>query len=285
VPDDQFPDATLLVLAHGSTVNSDSAVAARHQAAVLRGRGIFAAVQECFWKQAPELEETLRGARTPRVFVAPLFIGPGYFAEEVIPVALGLKTPEAAGFSRAQRRAGQTLYYAQPVGLHPRMTEVLLARAREVVARHPFPRAPRPDETTLVVVGHGTERTASSRLAVEAQVERLRARGGYAEVRPAFMEDEPRVADCLGVARSRHVVVVPFFISDGLHVAEDIPVLLGESPDRVQARVRAGQSAWRNPTERQGRLVWYAPGIGREPLLAEVILDRVREAAAWPVPD
>jgi sirohydrochlorin cobaltochelatase len=285
VADDQFLDATLLVLAHGSTVNSDSAVAARHQAAVLRGRGLFAAVQECFWKQAPGLEESLRNVRTSRVFVAPLFIGPGYFAEEVIPVTLGLKVPGETSFARVQRRGGQTLYYTQPVGLHPRMTEVLLAKAREVVVRHPFPRAPRPDETTLVVVGHGTERTASSRRAVEAQVERLRTRGGYAEVRPAFMEDEPRVADCLGVARSRHVVVVPFFISDGLHVAEDIPVLLGEPPDRVQARVRAGQSAWRNPTERQGRLVWYAPGIGLEPLLAEVILDRVREAAAWPAPD
>lgn len=283
--DERFPDATLLVLAHGSTVNSDSAVAARYQAAILRGRGIFAAVQECFWKQAPGLEETLRAAWTPRVFVAPLFIGPGYFVGEVIPVALGLKSPQTAHFNRVQRRGGQTLYYAQPVGLHPRMTNVLLARAREVVARHPFPRAPRPDETTLVVVGHGTERTISSRQAVEAQVALLRTRGGYAEVRPAFMNDEPRVADCLQAARSRHVVVVPFFISDGLHVAEDIPMLLGEPADRVRARVRAGQSAWRNPTERHGRLLWYAPGIGLEPSLAEVILDRVREAAAWPTPD
>ena len=37
---------------------------------------------------------------------------------------------------------------------------------------------------------------------------------------------------------------------------------------------------WRNPTEREGKRLWYAASVGSEPLMAEVILERVRESAA-----
>ena len=37
------------------------------------------------------------------------------------------------------------------------MTKVILARADEVVKQFPFPRAPKPADTTLLIAGHGTE--------------------------------------------------------------------------------------------------------------------------------
>ena len=58
---------------------------------------------------------------------------------------------------------------------------------------------------------------------------------------------------------------------------EDIPVLLGEPERLVKERLAAGQPTWRNPTEKNGKLVWYSASVGMEPLLAEVILERVRE--------
>lgn len=274
-----FHDATLLLLAHGSTVNAGSAAPARFHAAVLRQRRMFADVHACYWQQAPHLREVLDGVRTPRVFIVPLFIGEGYFVREVIPRALGLARQEPGGLPQRWLRAATTCHYCRPVGTHPGMTEVLLARAQDIVNRHPFPRPPNPAETALFVVGHGTDRTSASRTAVEEQVEAIRGRKWYAEVHAAFMETAPRISGCYAVARTRHLVVVPFFISDGLHVVEDIPVLLGETEAAVQRRIKAGQPAWRNPTEREGRLVWYASGIGHEPLLTEVILQRVAEAS------
>ena len=74
--------------------------------------------------------------------------------------------------------------------------------------------------------------------------------------------------------------MVPFFISDGLHSYEDIPMMLGEPERLVKSRLAAGQPTWRNPTEKKGKLLWYAPSIGNEPHIADVILERVREAAA-----
>jgi hypothetical protein len=47
----------------------------------------------------------------------------------------------------------------------------------------------------------------------------------------------------------------------------------------VKERLAAGQPTWRNPTEKNGKLVWYAPAVGTEPLLAEVILERVHATA------
>jgi len=74
---------------------------------------------------------------------------------------------------------------------------------------------------------------------------------------------------------------VPFFISDGLHVREYIPVMLGEPERIVQQRLKAGQATWRNPTEKRGKLVWVASSVGTEKLMADVIVERAKEAAAW----
>ena len=93
------------------------------------------------------------------------------------------------------------------------------------------------------------------------------------------MEEEPRIADCYKLAQTKNIVMVPFFISDGLHSFEDIPVMLGEPQKTVQERFKLGQPTWRNPTEKQGKHVWYSASIGNEPHMADVILERVQEAA------
>jgi sirohydrochlorin cobaltochelatase len=273
-----YRDATLVLIGHGSTLNAQSAEPTWQHADELRRRGLFADVIEAFWKQEPMIAAVLRGAFTPRVFVVPLFISEGYFTEEVIPRELGLPNG-----SRILRRGGQTIYYCGPIGTHDSMTRVLLSRANEIVRKHPFPRAPKPGETALFIAGHGTGNNENSRKAIERQVELIRATGEYAEVHAVFMEEEPRIGDCYALAKSRNIVMVPFFISDGLHSYEDIPVMLGEAERLVQKRYRDGQPTWRNPTEKKGKLLWYSASIGNETHIPEVILERVREAEALPL--
>ena len=88
------------------------------------------------------------------------------------------------------------------------------------------------------------------------------------------------IGDCYRMAQAKNLVMVPFFISDGLHSYEDIPVMLGELERDVQERFRRGEPTWLNPTEKNGKRVWYAPSIGNEPRMADVIFERVREAAS-----
>lgn len=280
MPKDDFHDAALVLVGHGSTLNAESSAPTYQHAEELRRRESFGQVVECFWKLEPSIGGVLRGVYARRVFIVPLFISAGYFTEEVIPRELGLCAPNQTGFSHTQRRGEQMLYYCGPVGTHDRMTDVLIARAAEVTAKHPFPRAPRPSETSLFIAGHGTGNNENSRKAIERQVELIRARAVYAAVHPVFMEEDPRIADCYKLAHTKNIVMVPFFISDGLHSHEEIPVMLGESERVVQERYRRQQPTWRNPTEKHGKHVWYSASIGTEPLLAEVILDRVRESAA-----
>ena len=37
-----------------------------------------------------------------------------------------------------------------------------------------------------------------------------------------------------------------------------------------------GSPAWRNPTERNDRLIWYSSSVGTHPGMVEVIIQRVR---------
>jgi sirohydrochlorin cobaltochelatase len=280
-----FSDAALVLVGHGSTLNAESSAPTYQHADALRQRGIFAQVCECFWKLEPGVAGILRGVFAPRVFVVPLFISEGYFTEEVLPRELGFCRKGETTFARIQQRGGQRLYYCGPVGTHESMTEVLLARAADVVARHPFPTAPRPSDISLFIAGHGTGNSENSRKAIEAQVERIRGRGIYASVHAVFMEEAPRIEACYDLATTRNVVMVPFFISDGLHSYEDIPMMLGEPEGVVRERLAAGQPTWRNPTERRSRRVWYSASIGNEPHLPDVILERVKQmAASDPVP-
>jgi sirohydrochlorin cobaltochelatase len=274
VQSDNFSDAALVVLGHGTTLNDQSAAPVIQHAAELRHRRIFAEVREAFWKQEPHIKKVLSELAAPRVFIVPFFISEGYFSTEIIPKELGF--PSVPSTINHQP---STWFYCRPVGSHDSMTKVILARAAEVVKNFPFPRAPRPSDTTLLVAGHGTGRNFNSRKAVERQVELIRAQNLFAEVGALFMEEAPFIKGCPETVKTKNIVVVPFFISDGLHAVEDIPVLLGEPERIVKERLAAGLPTWRNPTERGGKLIWYSPSVGTEPLLAGVILQRVREAA------
>lgn len=275
-----FGDAALVLLGHGTELNAESAQPVYQHAAELRRRGGFAEIREAFWKQEPRVTDVLGANKAARVFVVPLFLSEGYFSENVIPDALGFEKDASGARRRMRESGGQRWFYCRPLGTHPRMTEVVWASARAVVERFPFPHAPRPKETTLFIAGHGTEQDENSRRVVEEQVTRIRAQKDYAAVEAVFLEEEPRIPACYQMAPTRNIVLVPFFMSNGLHVREDIPVLLGEPKRIVEERLRAGTATWRNPTEKQGKLLWYASSVGTDPGLAEVILDRVREAAA-----
>jgi sirohydrochlorin cobaltochelatase len=276
-----FSNATLILLGHGSKKNDGSAEPVRQHGAEIRGRKLFAEVREAFWKQEPKLEQALSGIKSERVFFAPLLISEGYFSEKVIPQHLGFRSEGDENFQRRRTSGEQTWFYCKPIGTHPHMTEVLLARARGVVEKFPFPRAPRLKEVTLFVAGHGTEQDQNSRKVIEAQVQTIKSTGVYADVMAIFMEENPRINECYQLAQTKNMVVVPFFISDGLHVQEDIPVMLGEPERVVRQRLEKRQPAWRNPTERREKLVWLAGAVGTESSVVEVILERVREAAAY----
>ncbi len=272
---ENFSDASLVVLGHGTELNENSAAPVFQHAAELRRRKIFSEVREAFWKQEPQIKKVLAGISAPKIFIAPLFISEGWFAADKIPKELGFDFPE----NLKLKTESSEIFYCKPVGSHDSMNKVILSRADEVVKKFPFPRLPKNSETTLFIAGHGTEKNENSRKPIDRQVELIRAQKIYADVRAIFLEESPRISDCFQIAQTKNLVVVPFFISDGLHTQEDIPVLLGEAKSIVEKRLAANQPSWRNPTEKNGKLIWNSSAVGSAPEMAEVILERVRETA------
>jgi sirohydrochlorin cobaltochelatase len=273
------PDAALLIVAHGSTVNPDSSAPTLEHATEIRRRKVFAEVECAFWKEEPSLRDALflfDPESIREVYVVPNFISEGYFTQTVVPRELELD-------GRITNRSnGQIWKYCEPVGNHPLMTELLLKRARDVA-----PNAA-PAETSFLIVAHGTDLNENSAVAAKREAEKIRALGKYAAVLNVYMEEAPLVSDWRTLTKTPTVVVVPFFISDGLHSYEDIPRLLGivvaagvdrGQPGSPPPATAHGEIFRQNPYAINGRNLFYAPSIGTDPGVADIIIEQANAAA------
>src|SRR5205809_176735 len=117
--------------------------------------------------------------------------------------------------------SAQVWKYCEPVGSHPAMTDLLLRRAQEIAP------GVDPTNTSLLIVAHGTDLNENSAAAAKREAEKIRGLGKYATALNVYMEEQPLVSDWKSLTQTPNVIVVPFFISDGLHSYEDIPALLG----------------------------------------------------------
>jgi sirohydrochlorin cobaltochelatase len=264
-------DSALLIVAHGSTVNPDSSAPTLAHAAEIRRRKVFADVGCAFWKEEPSLRDAIflfDPESIREVFVVPNFISEGYFTQTVVPRELELNG------AITERSNGQVWKYCEPVGNHPMMTELLLKRAREVAA------SADPAETSLLIVAHGTDLNENSAVAAKREAEKIRAAGNYAAVLNVYMEEPPLVSDWRKLTDTPNVVVVPFFISDGLHSYEDIPVLLGiaNGRSRTGSGAARGEVFRNNPYKIDNRSLFYAASIGTDPGFADIILEQALNA-------
>ena len=258
------PNSALLIVGHGSTENPDSSTPYFEHADEIRRRGLFAEVHCCFWKEEPSMREAFYLLDSDEVYVVPDFISEGYFTQDVIPRELGLSGPTSTV-------RGKTFHYCLPVGVHSSMTGLILRRAKEVAPDVD------PATTTLIITGHGTGLNQNSTKAIRDQVEQIIASGaGYAAMLDAYMEEQPFIAEWDKLSQTPNVVVVPFFISDGLHSYQDIPVLLGME-NEVGAAASQREVFRHNPHHIRGKTLYYTSAIGTERLLADVILDQVHD--------
>lgn len=258
------PNSALIIVGHGSTENPDSSTPYFEHAAEIRRRKLFAEVHCCFWKEEPSMREVGYQVDSSDIYIVPDFISEGYFTQDVIPREFRLSGPTTVIDNR-------TLHYCLPVGIHPSMTQLILHRAREVA-----PDAD-PADTTLIITGHGTGLNQNSTKAIKDQARLIAESGaGYAAVLDAYMEEAPFIAEWDQLSKTRNTVVVPFFIADGLHSYQDIPVLLGIETE-VGPAASQREVFRKNPHQLRGKTLYYSSAIGTDPLIADVILDQVSD--------
>ena len=118
--------------------------------------------------------------------------------------------------------------------------------------------------TALLLIAHGSRRPeANADLEHLAAV--MRAGGEYGHVEPAYLElCEPGIVAggerCVAAGASR-VVLLPYFLSAGVHVRRDLTA----ARDRLAARFPGVEFRLAEP-------------LGRHPLLLDVVEERLREA-------
>ena len=255
-------ESSLIVVGHGSTINPDTSRPTWEHGDRIREKCIFADVVCAFWKEEPSLREVLRMVETDDVYVVPHFISEGYFTQKVIPRELELTGP-------ITRHDDKTIKYCQPVGNHPGITDLILGQAMRLAPGVPL------DQTALLVAAHGTGLNENSAVAAKKQVKEIDARQSFGQVCAVYMDEEPLISDWPSLVRFPHVIVVPFFVSDGLHSYEDIPVLLGIEPESTGA-ARQQDVFRRNPYVLNGRTLYYGSAVGTDPMMVEIILDMTR---------
>lgn len=257
----------LILLGHGSLDNAESSQATREQADEIRRRGWFHEVVAAFYKEEPNMRRVLDVVESDDVFIIPFAISDGYMSK--------IRWPRELGLNGAETRMGsRRIFYGDALGTHPSMTQALRNCAEQCI-RNGDCLPPSFQDLTLVLVGHGTKLHRHSRGAVLQQVEWLTKEGTFAEILPAFLEEEPYDREVLEKVKTSHVVVVPFFLGRGQHAMRDLPMNLG--------LISSGEKTWRVPTvvpPKSGvgpsRTVWYSRTLGSDPWIADLILDRVR---------
>jgi sirohydrochlorin ferrochelatase len=116
--------------------------------------------------------------------------------------------------------------------------------------------------TGIVVFGHGSS-VASANAAVTTVADRAAAAGAWRLYETAFLECAPRLEDAIGklVARGAgEVLVLPYFLTLGIHLQRDLPKLV------------------RDLSARYGVAVRVAPPLDGHAGLEKILVDRAREA-------
>jgi sirohydrochlorin cobaltochelatase len=253
---EHWKQAALVLAGHGSARNPDSRLPTERLAAEIAARGLFAEVAACFLKEPPFIDEALSLVSAREVYVVPNFAGAGHITRSELPRALGLVGP-------LTRRDGRRIHYAEPVGSHPAIPGLLRKRIEAIIAGAALDRG----DIGVLLIGHGSNRPGSSGTA-ESIAATLRGDGDYAQVVTAYLEQEPFVADWPTLVATPTVIAAPLLVAEGLHGSEDLPPLFGMPHHGT------------GPAQTHGRTVFLCRGIGSDPEIVEVILDRVAQCDA-----
>lgn len=120
--------------------------------------------------------------------------------------------------------------------------------------------------TAIVIFAHGSS-IESANESVRRVVEMVRRDGGFDLVEPAFLEQgKPDLAGAVASAVAQgatRVVVVPYFLTLGLHLQRDLPSIV-QNLSRINQGVR----------------IDVAPPLDGHPALSRILQERAREALA-----
>ena len=117
---------------------------------------------------------------------------------------------------------------------------------------------------TLLLLGHGSSKHPDSSRSVREHAEILSQTDCFAEVRCAFLKEEPLIENALDGVGEEQVIIVPDFLAEGYFTRQVVPAKLGD-------KFRSAN-------------ICCTPPVGTHPMMAEIINDMAREVLGdWTV--
>ena len=169
------PRRRLFLVGHGSTrAPEDNRTLLRH-AERLAESPHFESVDVGLLYGEPSAKQVAQRLPQEPLFVVPFFMAGGHYPTEAVPA---LFAPDGRNTS------GRGPVFCQPVGLHPRLADLVIERALDAIAQVDW----RAAETTLLLIGHGSEKSPASWQATEAQARRVRRAALFRQVTTAYLE-------------------------------------------------------------------------------------------------
>ena len=206
--------AALVLVGHGSARDGGANAGLLAQAAGLRARRLFAEVRAAALNGAPAPAAALAGLDADRVYLAPLFMCEGTSLRVALPRAFGLAGP-------ATWRGGREVVLCPPLGLMPGLSRLVLARAA-AAARD---RGLRPEDATLLLVGHGSPRDPASRRVTLWHAGNARAAAVFGRVEVASLDEPPWLETVLRHLRGP-AIAVGLFADNNRHAGDDLPAAI-----------------------------------------------------------
>ena len=203
----------LILAAHGSRGDPGINVRIQNYAARLALRTSFDEVSAAFHQGVPPFDTVLDDLQATEIVVVPMMTSRGYYSDVILPTEL----------AKNRRHPQVHLRRTDPLGTHPDIPMLVNRRIRTLAREHDLELG----RTSVAVVGHGTTRHQTSRIATLELANDLRKLGVFAEVLPAFLDEHPLVESIVDQARYPTIVLVPFLIADGVHATRDIPRRIG----------------------------------------------------------
>jgi sirohydrochlorin cobaltochelatase len=124
----------------------------------------------------------------------------------------------------------------------------------------------KPEETTLMLLGHGSTKSATSKDTLLEHITALREKTEFAQITDLWLEEPPFINEWKGFTENKQVLFIPYLIADGQHGGWDMPEMIGIERDIYdQYKVHSVG----------GHSVRLAPALGKSQLMVELILKLV----------
>ena len=221
---------SLVLAAHGSMAAADSNQPLFDLADAITRLDVqqsFDVVTPAFLMGQPEMANVLDGlpdgTKLPPgdVVVVPVMTSQGYYLKKL------------PGKFAENQHAGQYRLFMTPViGVHDSIAPRIAKRITGIVEQHNLSS----DQTTVVIIGHGTRRNKNSGTSTFELTQRLRelmpgqssgqAPGGL-KFETGFLDQDPEAEAIAQKIESPNTIIIPFLISRGPHTTDDVPNAFG----------------------------------------------------------